>query len=384
MGIVLVLACDPMSDIYDKLDENPSAISADLDITLASDDYKLSGIESAAKYKNFSNIDDAKEGIPNILAAKYPQLGNPSSALVTFDLYQGSASYKYDDYQAKYAGGVVTKPIPVYEVTQADYDAVLGAGNYGNFSSIDQLRAFLEYKYPTAGANDGVKLTYVYYSGTTNVLTNTFSKHYDVWYLQRVLSKAEGDYAYMGRTGNYFSSIDEAEAKIPVWLNPQFPYAKVGDRYLVQYLYRDYADVDDNNKAKEKERLVLSEFNGSVWEKVGSVIQSQLQLGHDGTQWVPDNTIKYTMSSDDYAAVSAAYADSNPAGSSSMATYGNYDTKLWSSDQIQESIAGVLITNFPGSEQGQKYLVSYKVYTGSGDVWSIHLILSGDTYVPVE
>ena len=70
IGFAVVMACDPMKDVYDELDKNPSSISADLDFTLEEDDYELSGIESAAKFKSFSSIDDAKEGIPNILAER--------------------------------------------------------------------------------------------------------------------------------------------------------------------------------------------------------------------------------------------------------------------------------------------------------------------------
>ena len=116
---------------------------------------------------------------------------------------------------------------------------------------------------------------------------------------------------------------------------------------------------------------------------IGSIIESQLQLGHDGSNWVPDNTIKYSMTSADYTAVSEAYADSNPAGSESMANYGNYDTGLWSAEQITESIGGVLKSNFPEADEGQKYLVFYSVYTGASQTWTEHLILSGGEYVPV-
>ena len=378
IGFVLVMACDPMKDVYEELDKNPSSISSDLDFTLEDDDYELSGIESAEKYKSFSTIDDAKEGIPNILDSKYPQLGAPSSALVRYDLYQGSVKYPYDDYEADY-GDEVTNPIPVYEVTQDDYDTVLGDGNYGSFGSLSEIRDFLNYKYPDAWDNSGAILTYMYYAGSTTEKTETFSKHYEVWYDQRVLSAEDGDYDYMLRTGkDYFSNQDEAEEKIPVWLNPQFPYAKAGDRYLVQYLWRDY---DDDRK--EKEQLVLSSFNGEGWEMIGSIIEAQLQLGHNGSNWVPDNTIKYSMTSADYTAVSEAFASSNPEGSESMAKYGNYDTGFWTAEEITESIGGVLKSNFPGSEEGQKYLVFYSVYTGASQTWTEHLILSGGEYVPV-
>lgn len=376
IGTAVVLACEPMKDVYEELDKNPSSISADLAFVLEEDDYELSGIESAEKYKSFSTVDDAKEGIPNILAAKYPHLGAPSSALVGYDLYQGSVKYIYDDWKANY-DMEVEKPIPTYTVTEDDYDAVLGTPNYGSFGNADEINTLLNMKYPDAWDNDGAELTYEYYSGSTNTVTANWSLHYGVWYQQNELDSDA--YEYMGRS-SYFSSIDDAEYKVPVWLtNTQFPYAKAGDRYMVQYTYKDYDD-DTNYKP----RLILNEFNGAEWEVVGSIIEEQLQCGHDGTEWVPDNTIKYTMTSDDYTAVSEAYADINPDGSSSMASYGNYDITLWSDEEITSSIGMVLKDVFPGSENGQKYLVFYDVWTGSsGETRTEHLILSGDEYVPV-
>ena len=42
--------------------------------------------------------------------------------------------------------------------------------------------------------------------------------------------------------------------------------------------------------------------------------QNVLNLGHDGTEWVPDNTIKYTLGTDDFAAIATASSGTNSAG----------------------------------------------------------------------
>lgn len=377
MAITLIVACEPMEDIYSEMDKNPAAITADLDFTLEDDDYELSGVESAAKYKSFSNIDDAREGIPNILDEKYPQLGKTSSAIVAYDLYQGSVKYIYDDYE-----DTPSDPIPTYTVQQSDYDEILGSGNYGNFDNMDDVNAFLNWKYPNAGANEGVLLSYDWYPTPEggNPASGTFTKHYGVWYQHRVLSKEDGDYEYMLRgSRSYFSSYSDAEGKIPVWLGPQFPYAKSGDRYMVQYTYKDY---DDDGKYKPK--VVLSEFNGTEWVMITSIIQNSLKLGHNGTVWEPDNTIKYSLSGSDYTDIAAAYATINSAGSTSMGKYGNYDLSLWPTAQIEESIGGQLLNNFPSAAEGQKYLVTYKFYSGGSGSSTVHLILTGGVYVPVE
>lgn len=382
LAAIVLVACDPNKDIYKEMDENPAPITAALDFTLSEDDYELSGNESAGKYGSFSNEDDAKEGIPNILKEKYPQLGATSSAIVTYDLYQGSVKYSYDDWASNAAGGVVENPIPLYTVTDADYDAILGEGNYGSFGDAEEVGALLDLKDPDAYDNTGVKLTYNWYNGSFTEYDKVanWSKHYGVWYEQVHLT--DDAYAYMGRS-YYFSSIDDAEGKVPVWLkNTQFPYAKAGDRYLVQYLYKDYDDEDTDEDPTKKERLILNEYNGAEWIVISSITQSVLKLGHDGSKWVPDNTIKYTMNGDDYTFVTVEYADVNPAGVASMANYGNYDITIWLDEEVTNSVADVLAKNFGSAAEGQKYLVSYSVYTGSaGDTHTKHYIKEGDKYV---
>ena len=153
---------------------------------------------------------------------------------------------------------------------------------------------------------------------------------------------------------------------------------------MAQYLFRDYADEADNGYAKEKPRVVLSEFNGMEWVMITSLTQASLKLGHNGTVWEPDNTIKYSLSSADYSDIAVAYADINSAGSASMTKYGNYDLSLWTNAQIQESIGGQLLELFPNAAEGQKYMVTYKFYSGGSGTDTVHLILQDGVYVPVQ
>ena len=41
IGFASLLACEPMKDVYEELDKNPSSISADLAFTLEDDDYEV-------------------------------------------------------------------------------------------------------------------------------------------------------------------------------------------------------------------------------------------------------------------------------------------------------------------------------------------------------
>ncbi|MCG8378801.1 MAG: hypothetical protein MI865_04910, partial [Proteobacteria bacterium] len=82
----------------------------------------------------------------------------------------------------------------------------------------------------------------------------------------------------------------------------------------------------------------------------------------------------------DYAAIAAAYADSNSAGSGSMETFGNYDIGLWSDQEIFESITTRLLEIFPATAAGQKYLVSYAVWKPGADVFTLNVIYDGSAW----
>jgi len=555
IGIAVMMACDPMEDVYKELDKNPTAISADLDIVLEDDDYELSGIESAAKYGSFSNIDDAKEGIPNILTDKYPHLGEGSSAIVGYKLYVGSpeglSDYTYaDEYKVSEADyysvstevgdagffnntskaednvpGILAtnivdpedgKKVAVsskyadkeYEdisgvtIYEEDFESyvvpdlgalqtfsIVGAQEWVSYSSSSGYQAgnMSGYSYPdnvpnedwmvlpeidldgyskaelklnqvlnylgegVVGTDIAVKIstdydgadpltaTWVnldfdqfpagdewdaveskvsledyadqkifiafYYKSTVDfaanwrlisvvveegeaVATDTKNVFYEYdatstsWSAagDEVYYLASSDYDAMGSPGRYnnFSSSDPASNYLPQMLSAMFPYAQEEDQLFV--IYRYYS----SSAGETQTRGDLYTYSLNTWSYAPSTIETVMQLGMNGTIWEPDNTIKYEMTSDDYTAVSEAYATKNPDGSASMDQYGNYDTRIWSDEEILESIGGVLLSNFPGSEEGQKYLVSYKVYTGSaGETRTLHVILSGGEYVPV-
>ena len=555
IGFSAFMACDPMKDVYDELDKSPAAISADLNIVLEEDDYELSGNENAAKYGSFSNIDDAKEGIPNILTAKYPQLGKGSSAIVGYRLYVGSpeglSDYTYaDDYKISeddyysvsdevgdagffnntyksedYIPGILTtnivdpedgEKIAVnFEYANKEYDEISGvtiykedfesyvvpdlgsiqtfsivgdqewvsyssssgyqAGNMSGYSYPDnvpnedwmvlpeidldgfsdaelKLNQVLNYlgsgvvgtdiavklstdydgvdpltatwenlefdQFPAGDEWDAVEskvsladyadqkiFIAFYYKSTVDYAPNwrvisvvveegeavtTDSRNvfyeYDAaatsWSAagDEVYYLASSDYDAMGSPGRYnnFSSSDPASNYLPQMLTIMFPYAQEEQQLFVIYKYYS------SSAGETQTRGDLYTFSSNTWSYAPSTIETVMQLGMNGSVWEPDNTIKYEMTSDDYSAVSEAYESTNPDGSASMAQYGNYDINLWSDAEILESIGMILKDQFPASDEGQKYLVSYAVWTGSaGETRSLHVILSGGEYVPV-
>ena len=356
-AVILIQACNPLEDILDELDV-PNTVVADLDITLTEDDYDLVG----QGFGNFSSEDDAKTLIPEILSENYPQLGKGSSAQVTYDLYDPiRINNEYAD-----------------TLTSDDY-AALGF-TYGNLSSVANIASAIEYKFPDAGENDVVTLTYEWYCGgcpDQGTLTSKVANYGGRWYVSYVPTR--DDYTFMGQSYPNFESRTTARERIAYVLSDRYPFAEAGDIRTAVFTYT-YTDGGDRFY---EDFLVVLEFDGTSWVPFQDVVQSTLQLGHDGSKWVPDNTIKYSLTADDYAAIAAAWESTNPSGANSVSTYGNFDLGLWTSDQILSAIGMRLLDLFPAVE-GQKYLVSYDTWEPGAGVRDLHVIYQGGAYVEVQ
>jgi hypothetical protein len=215
------------------------------------------------------------------------------------------------------------------------------------------------------------------------VKTNQFYEYTgnDGWELvdDGVYYLASIDYDEMGEPGRFdnFSSTTSADNYLPAFLRIKYPYAQEEDEIYIIYKYYS------SSAGETQTRGDYYSFLEGAWTKYESVVEQKLSFGHDGTVWVPDNTIKYSLKGDDYVAIAAATESSNPSGSSSMGTYGNVDVGLWTEEQIIEAVGNRLLEIFPKVE-GQKYLVSYDTWEPGAGVRTIHLILQGGVYVKVE
>jgi hypothetical protein len=350
-------SCDPMEDIYNDLDSVDNPIVGSVEYTLVDDDYDALGLT----YGTFDSDDQAKELIPGFLSDTYPIWGKGSSAFVTYDLYKSNS----------------IKSTTAYTVTEDDY-ATLGF-SYGNFDSSGDMTTLLMYKYPDAVRGDLVELTYLYYaSGSTTEVTNSFVM-LDSW--EMILEFAYDDYIAMDQSYANFSNEDVAEFNISIYLKSLYPYAMEGDSVVTMYeLYVSGADNEMN--------LVPYTFDGTSWNAVSSVISSTLQFGHDGTTWVPDNTITYTLVSADYTYMSSQLSSvsgyENPA--SSMGNYGNFDRRegnsaYWSLEMIETAMGILLDYNDPTAADDQKYLMTYDIYNGSNTTESMSLIKTDGVWV---
>ena len=181
-----------------------------------------------------------------------------------------------------------------------------------------------------------------------------------------------------GQPGQYnnFSSSIAPDDYLPTFLKLKYPYALEGDELLVIY------DYYSSSTGAQTRGNLYTVING-VWTAYQSTIDTTLQFGHDGTTWVPDNTIKYEFVKADYDYIVATFSsDATFAGAvANLSSYGNISTFNWTPAQIDAAIGAVLMHNFPGMAEGQKFAATIYVYDGSSHNSTINYILTGGSYV---
>ncbi|MDN3491815.1 choice-of-anchor J domain-containing protein [Winogradskyella bathintestinalis] len=168
-----------------------------------------------------------------------------------------------------------------------------------------------------------------------------------------------------GQPGQYdnFSSSISPDNYLPTFLSLNFPYAQEEEELVVIYDY--YSSSSGAQRRGNLYTVTNGEFVGHE-----STVSRTLQFGFEDGVWIPDNTIRYTLSADDYTVIGAALADTYPNATSSMLNYGNMDrragnTAEWTNPMVLEAINVVLDNNVPSAAEEQKYVVTIEVYNGS-------------------
>ena len=341
---LLFTSCNPMEDIYSEIDATETVISGEATFTLTDADYDALDLN----YGNFSSLDDAKADLPDFLSGKYPAWGAESLAAVTFKLYNKVNTYSKN----------------IYALSDAEHNAITGK-TYGNFDRSYHVTNYLEATYPDASEGDFYSLKYRFYAVKESTLTDGFVFENSEW--TKITGFTPDNYNDMGESYPNFSSHDEAEIKIPVALLDVYKFAgkEAGD--IVTAMYELY-----KGGGVTKSYTANYIFDGSSWSKYTNTINETIKFGHDGTTWVPDNTIKYTLTGADYTLVGNG-------------NYGNFDVRA-GKDEEQESVRldkvnTILLNNFPSDAEGQKYIVSYNIFNGAAGVWSLAVIKEGGAYV---
>jgi hypothetical protein len=353
-----MMSCSPNEDIYNDLDAQASPIVGDVVYTLTDDDYD----DLNLNYGNFNSTEDAKEMIPSLLSDIFPVWGLGSSALVSFNVYNPVSTYESE----------------IREISAAECNAITGQ-TYGNFSSSGHIYSFLAAEYPNPSEGDFVSLRYDYYSGSVSTLTNGFAYENGDWL--KFTGFTEDQYFAMGESYPNFSSSDEADIKIPVALLDvyQFNPRSAGD--IVLSMYELYM-----GGGVTKSFTAAFIFDGVAFHPYENEIEVTVQFGHDGENWVPDNTIKYDLTSTDVAFISSEFMSLYPGPADNVGYFGSFDRRTsssnyWSDSMLLEAFNALLDDMDSSAEEGQKYVLKYVVYTGATGNETMSLIKTDGMWV---
>lgn len=180
-----------------------------------------------------------------------------------------------------------------------------------------------------------------------------------------------------GQPGQYnnFSSSVSPDNYLPTFLELTFPYAQEEEELFVIY---DYYSSSSGAQIRGN----LYTYLGGMWNAHQSTIETSLQFGFDDGEWIPDNTIRYTISTPEFDYIETNYAAEVgfEAPVASMANYGNFDRRssnpaYWSDDMLLTVFADLLDNVIdPTAEDEQKYVMIFDIYDGSNGTEEMALI----------
>jgi len=225
------------------------------------------------------------------------------------------------------------------------------------------------------GASDA-KGEYFVYSGGAWKAAN------GVYYL------SSADYDSMGTASgqpgryNNFSSSMPADNYIPTFLDLTSPYSFGQEDAEIIVIYKYYSSSCSCTQTRGNLYTVV---NGA-WTAHQSTIATTLQFGFNEGKWVPDNTIRYSLTVDDYVTIGAAFADIYPQPASSAGNYKNFDRRSgnaaeWTDAMLVEAFNVLLDGLDPSAAEGQKYLMTFAIYNGAAGIEELGVIKEGGVWV---
>jgi hypothetical protein len=387
--------------------------------TLTDADYDLVG---NGRFDNFDirvgrdeeTIDARRAKIQTILLNNFPNAADASKYAVTYEVYDGSSSYDLEllvKQQQNQPNATLTTN---YTLTEDDFDLV-GNGNFDNFDirvgraeeTVEARRAKIETillnNFTTTAVGDLYNVTYavwegfdstrvmlVEFNGTGYDIFNTTSYELYTYALEEVTKRftltdewsapitfTNDEYTLMGQRFPNFSDSDEAVYNIGIYLRTLYQFAAPDDFVAVEYNFFS---------GGVSQRNVNYIFDGSVWNAIPSVIDVLLKFGHDGTSWVPDNTIKRTFTVADVAFISSEFLSKYPGPAENLGYFKTFDVRsssdnYWSDDMLLEAFNALLNDIDTSAEEEQKYSLTYTVYNGSTVNLTINLIKTGGIFV---
>lgn len=186
------------------------------------------------------------------------------------------------------------------------------------------------------------------------------------------------DYNQPGQYDNFASSISP-DNYLPTFLSLNFPYAQEDEELFVIYDY--YSSSTGAQMRGNLYTVTGGEFVGHE-----STISTTLQFGYEDGVWVPDNTIRYTLTADDYTLIATELADTYTNATESMTNYGNMDRRSgnaaeWTDAMVLEAVAIVLDELDPTAADEQKYIVTIEIYNGSNTTEDFAVIKTDGVWV---
>ena len=375
-----------------------------IDYTLTDEDFDLVG---NGRFDNFDirsgRAEESEEvrrvKIQTILLNNFPAAEDGTKYNVTYAVWEG-----FNSTREMVVKQQQNEPDPAlttdYTLTDDDFTSV-GNGQYKNFDiregkdeeTIEARRAKIETillnNFPAAVSGDLYNVTYAIYDGSAGTrvmlvqfdgtgytIFSTTSYEFYTFELEEATTRftltdewaapitfTSEEYTLMGQRYPNFSDTDEAEYNIGIYLKTLYQFAAPEDFVAVEYNYFS---------GGVSQRNVNFVFDGSVWNAIPTVIDSELQFAHNGTTWVPDNTISYTLTNADFTLVGNG-------------NYNNFDVRAGKDEETVEvrlsKISTILLNNFPQYGEGQKFSVSYAVWKPGDDVFVMNVIHDGTKYV---
>lgn len=183
-----------------------------------------------------------------------------------------------------------------------------------------------------------------------------------------------------GRFNNFGSSVPPDDY-LPTFLantNP-YTYGQEDDELIVIY---DYFSSSSGAGIRGNRYSVI---DGS-WVGHKSVISTTLQFGHNGTEWVPDNTIRYTLEGGDYSFIGDALLAVYPGPASNVSQFSSFDRRegrsnYWSNEMLAEGFDILLSSIDSSAAEGQKYIMIFNTYIGSVVPEDLSIIKTGGVWV---
>ncbi|WP_290698820.1 choice-of-anchor J domain-containing protein [Lacinutrix sp.] len=200
----------------------------------------------------------------------------------------------------------------------------------------------------------------------------------DVYYL------SSADYDSMGEASgqpgqfNNFSGSVSSEDYLPTFLDIEFPFAQEGDELNMIYRFFGGGGIGTITRGN-----LYTVINGS-WTPALSTIQ----FGFENGEWVPDNTIRYTLVSADYSTVAADLLTEPgfEAAAANLDNFGNFNRTTTSasswSDTMMVRALGIVVNNLnPTAEDGQKYIVTFDMFNGASGSEDFKLIKEAGEWI---